>query len=63
VIFMGAANALLLLVVAAKALEFRYRSSGNDLSRSRLYDAALWLSVAAIGLVSARMVQSLWRQI
>ena len=63
VIFMGAANALLLLVVAVKALEFRYWSSDDELSRSRLYDVALWLSVVAIGLVSGRMVQSLlWQK-
>ena len=60
VIFMGAANALFLLVVATRALLFRYRAGDDGLPRSRWGDAALWVSVTAIGLVSLRMLWSLW---
>ena len=60
VTFMGAANAVFLLVVATRALVFRYRSSADGLTRSKWQDAALWLSVVAICVVSGRMLQLLW---
>ncbi len=60
VVFMGAANALFLLVVATRALVFRYQSPDDNLTRSRWSDIALWISVAAIVLVSVRMLCTLW---
>jgi hypothetical protein len=56
---MGLANAVFLLVVAFQALAFRYSQYGGQPKPSRLYDAALWSSIAAIGLVACRALVSL----
>lgn len=58
VVFMGTANAILLLVVGAQALVFRYRNPVRELKPTLAYDLALWLSVAATALVAARLMAS-----
>ena len=52
VILMGIANSAFLLVVAFKALVFRYRKAEFGLTPSRRYDAFLWTSILAIVLLS-----------
>jgi hypothetical protein len=56
VVVMGFANAGFLLVVAYQALVFRYRYTEPELTPSRRYDCALWVSILAIGFVALRML-------
>jgi Mn2+/Fe2+ NRAMP family transporter len=56
VVVMGLANGGFLLVVAYQALAFRYRYTDPELTPSRIYDCALWLSIITIGLVALRML-------
>lgn len=44
----GVGTATILLVIVVAAIHFRYRRTPPELRPSRFYDAALWLSIAAI---------------
>jgi Mn2+/Fe2+ NRAMP family transporter len=44
----GVGTAALLVIVMVGAVDFRYRRQASELTPSRLYDLALWLSIAAI---------------
>ncbi|GAB4239932.1 MAG: Nramp family divalent metal transporter [Acidobacteriota bacterium] len=59
VILMGVVNSAFLLVVAYQAVVFRYRRTAAELQPHWLYDAALWISLAAIGFVGFRSLLSL----
>ncbi len=59
VTFMGLCNALFLVVVAYQTWVFRYRQTEPRLRPSRLYDLALWTSLAAIGFMAARSLMTL----
>lgn len=61
IVLMGLANTLFLIVVAYQAVVFRYRWTDRRLRPGRLYDVALWLSLAAMALVALRSVGSLLR--
>ncbi len=50
---------LAVLLVAWQALVFRYRHTDRRLAPSAAFDAALWLSILAIGFVAARVSWSL----
>jgi len=56
VVVMGFANGGFLLVVAYQALVFRYRYTDPEITSSRTYDGALWLSIMAIGFVALRIL-------
>ena len=58
VVFMGISNALFLIVVAYKALIFRYRYVDSALAPSRGYDAILCLSVLSIGFIALWALKS-----
>lgn len=58
--FMGICNAMYLLVVAYQAWVFRYRCTLPALRPSRLYDGALWLSLASIAFMAARAAWSVF---
>lgn len=63
VIFMGLCNTAFLAVVAWQTVRFRYRLTPPGMRPSRLYDAALWLSLLAIAgltiLAADKLVDSL----
>jgi hypothetical protein len=59
VTFMGICNAVFLLVVGYQAVRFRYRPCAPGLRPSRLYDTALWISLAAIAFMAGRTVVGL----
>ena len=61
VTFMGVCNALFLIVVAYQTVIFRYRHTDRQLQPSWRYDTALWISLAAIGLMAARSLHILVR--
>jgi hypothetical protein len=44
----GVGTAALLVIVMVGAVDFRYRRGAAELTPGRAYDAALWLSIAAI---------------
>jgi len=54
----GVALSILLLMVAFAAYQFRYRRLAPELRPSRLYDALLWVSIAAILGVGIKAVLS-----
>jgi Mn2+/Fe2+ NRAMP family transporter len=54
----GLGTAAILVVVVVGALNFRYRRTIPELTPSKFYDAALWLSVAAIVAVAVYTVQN-----
>lgn len=54
VVLMGVANTLFLLVVAWKAVAFRYRLNRGILDPPIWYDVALWIGVATTTFVGAR---------
>lgn len=59
VTFMGISNALFLVVVGYEAVRFRYRATVPELRPGVVYDAALWVSLGAIGFMAWRAVLSL----
>jgi len=59
VTFMGICNALFLAVVAYQAVRFRYRADDPELRPGRIYDFALWISLAAIGFMAVRTAAGL----
>lgn len=59
VVFMGFCNTAYLVVVAWQTFRLRYRLTPASLRPSRLYDAALWLSLLAIAGMTALAVKSL----
>jgi hypothetical protein len=59
VTFMGISNALFLVVVGYEAVRFRYRATVSELRPGMIYDAALWVSLGAIGFMAWRAVMSL----
>jgi hypothetical protein len=58
IMLMGISNALFLLVVGWQALRFRHLHSDPRLRPSAAYDAALWLSLAAIAAVAGLLLRS-----
>lgn len=59
VVFMGLCNAAFLVVVAWQAVRLRYRLTPASLRPSRVYDAALWISLLAIGAMTALAIKSM----
>ena len=60
VIFMGITNSMFLLVVAYKAMVFRYRFTGPILKPSGWYDISLWISFLSINFVGLKVLYSLY---
>jgi hypothetical protein len=58
---MGIANSAFLVIVAQKAIVYRYRQTDSRVRPGRLYDVCLWISVAAILMVAAYAVYRLMR--
>jgi hypothetical protein len=58
IMLMGVSNAVFLLVVGWQAGRFRYRHTDPRLRPSAAYDVALWLSLAAIALVSGVLLRT-----
>ncbi|NWG14347.1 MAG: Nramp family divalent metal transporter [Acidobacteria bacterium] len=59
VTFMGISNSLFLLLVAWRAMIFRYGCTDRRLAPSAAFDGALWLSMFAIAFVATRVSWSL----
>ena len=58
----GMATAAILLVIVFAAINFRYRREVPELRPGRLYDLALWISVAAIVAVAIYGAQDGYRK-
>ena len=62
VIVGGLATTVILLIVVFAAITFRYKRLDPQLRPGKLYDVALWVSVAAILIVAALGLQSVYKE-
>jgi hypothetical protein len=58
----GTAQAIMLPMLGAAALYFRYRRSDRNLRAGRLWDGMLWLSLAGFAIIAGwSLVSMVWR--
>ena len=60
VIVGGVITTFILVLVVVAAFDFRYRRIEKALKPTRLFDVALWVSIAAILAVAARAIYSIF---